>query len=209
MHKYTDTDLLCIRKELQQVFEQLRPINLSFSPSYVFNNGAVGPASQTIHFNSAQWYIAQVLSFNAGSSVSTNTKIPVESDVADCLRFKSRWNETKALTLKLGTIYSKYTHIIVDLNCLERFESSAQLQVTSLLSVYRLLKFTSKCQHVQFFKLAHRWRFQWYRQICRTATQHLITPLLLKNNNNKTLLENHHYQWKIREADTSTQYNML
>ncbi len=46
-----NTHLLCVRQELQQVFEQLCSINLSFSLSYVFNNGAVGPGRKTDNFN--------------------------------------------------------------------------------------------------------------------------------------------------------------
>lgn len=45
------THLLCIRKQLQQVFEQLRSVNLPVSLLNVFNNGAVGPGSETAAFH--------------------------------------------------------------------------------------------------------------------------------------------------------------
>lgn len=55
MQKYTctNTDLLCVRQELQQVFEQLRSIDLASSLSYVFHNGVIRPARQltSVKFN--------------------------------------------------------------------------------------------------------------------------------------------------------------
>lgn len=45
----TNTDLLGVGQELQQVFEQLCSIDLSFSLSDVLHNGAIGPESQRVH----------------------------------------------------------------------------------------------------------------------------------------------------------------
>lgn len=44
----TNTNLLCVRQELQEVFEQLCSINLSFSSPYVFHNRAVGSGRQCV-----------------------------------------------------------------------------------------------------------------------------------------------------------------
>lgn len=44
----TDTNLLWVRQELQQVFQQLGSIDLPVSSPYVFHNGAIRPGRQFI-----------------------------------------------------------------------------------------------------------------------------------------------------------------